>query len=191
MTKHVLFATAGALALALAGCGDAAEETTTEDTMMDGTAADQTSVATEGVAAEPGTAQHFVDSVAASDAYEIEAARLAQQNGTSEEVTSFAQMMIEDHTNSTNNLREAAAQATGVTLNPQMTPQQEQDLQALRDAGEAFDETYAQQQVAAHEAALSLLRDYTASGDVEALRSFARDTAGVVEGHLNEARELP
>jgi putative membrane protein len=186
MTKHILFAAAGAFALALAGCGDAEEETAVEDTT-----ADQTSVATEDTAAQPGTAQHFVDAVAASDAYEIEAARLAEQNGTSEAVKSFAQMMIEDHTNSTNNLREAAEQATGVTLNPQMTPKQQQDIQALRDAGENFDQTYAQQQVAAHEAALSLLRDYTASGDVESLRSFARTTAVVVEGHLNQARELP
>lgn len=186
MTKHILFATAGALALASAGCGDAEDETT-----MGQTAADQTSAVTEDTVAQPGTAQHFVDAVAASDAYEIEAARLAQENGTSEEVTSFAEMMIEDHTNSTENLREAAAQATGVTFNPQMTPKQQQDLQALRGAGENFDQTYAQQQVAAHEAALSLLRDYTASGDVEALRSFARDTAGVVDGHLEQARELP
>jgi putative membrane protein len=187
MTKHILFATAGALALVLAGCGDAEEEAPMEDTA----AADQTSVATDDTAAQPGTAQHFVNSVAASDAYEIEASRLAQENGSSEGVKAFAEMMIEDHTNSSAKLRDAAAQATGVTVDPQMTPKQQQDLQALRDAGENFDQTYAQQQVAAHEATLSLLRDYTASGDVEALKAFAREAAGVVEGHLNQARELP
>jgi putative membrane protein len=186
MTKHILFAAAGALALALAGCGDAEEEAT-----ADGAAADRMSVATEDTVAQPGTAQHFVDAVAASDAYEIEAARLAQENATSEEVTSFAEMMIEDHTSSTSSLREAAAQASGVTLDPRMTSTQEQDIQALRDAGDDFDSVYAQQQVAAHEAALSLLRDYTASGDVEALRSFSRDSAGMVQDHLDQARELP
>jgi putative membrane protein len=72
-----------------------------------------------------------------------------------------------------------------------MTSTQEQDIQALRDAGDDFDEVYAEQQVAAHEAALSLLRDYTASGDIEALRSFARDSAGMVQDHLDQARELP
>lgn len=183
MIRKILFASAGAFALALAGCGDA------DEPAVDDTRADQTSI--EDQMAQPGTAQYFVDAVAASNSYQIEAARLAQQNGTSEAVTSFAAMMIEDHTASTDNLRDAAAQATDVTLDPQMTPQQQQDIEALRNAGDDFDDTYAQQQVAAHEAALSLLRDYSASGDVEALRAFARDTAAGVESHLAEARELP
>ncbi|MXP41977.1 DUF4142 domain-containing protein [Altererythrobacter soli] len=187
MTKQILFATAGALALALAGCGDAEEEAPMEDTA----AADQTSVAADDMAAQPQTAQQFVDAVAGSDMYEIEASRLAQENGTSEGVKSFAQMMIDDHTSSSTKLKDAAAQATGVTVNPQMTPKQQQDLQALRDAGENFDQTYAQQQVAAHEATLALLQGYAANGDNEALKAFAQETATVVEGHLTQARELP
>ena len=186
MTKRILCTAGGALALALAGCGDAGEEAAVHET-----AADQTSVAAEDTAPLPGTAQHFVDAVAGSDLYEIEAARLAQENGTSEAVTSFAEMMIEDHTASTDKLREAAAQASGVTLNPEMTEKQQQDLQALQEAVDNFDQVYAEQQVAAHEAALALLRDYSASGDVEALKAFARDAAVVVEGHLQQARELP
>jgi putative membrane protein len=187
MTKHILFATAGALALALAGCGDAEEEPPMEDTA----AADQTSVAADDAAAQPQTAQQFVDAVAGSDMYEIEASRLAQENGTSEGVKTFAQMMIDDHTNSSTKLRDAAAQASGVTVNPRMTPKQQQDLQALRDAGENFDQTYAQQQVAAHEATLALLQGYAANGDDEALKAFAQETSAVVEGHLTQARELP
>lgn len=188
MTKQILLATAGAFALALAGCGDAEEEAPMQDTA---TTTEQTSVVAQDTAAQPQTAQQFVDAVAGSDMFEIESSRLAQENGTSEGVKSFAQMMIDDHTNSSTKLRDAAAQATGVTVNPQMMPRQQQDLQALRDAGENFDQTYAQQQVAAHEATLALLRSYAANGDNEALKTFAQETSTVVEGHLNQARELP
>lgn len=178
---------AGCAALALAACGgDAEEDVVTEDTT-----ADQAALAPDADAEMPTTAQAFADKVAASDAYEIEAGRLAQETGTSQAVKDFGAMMVEDHTTSTENLTAAAAQASGVSVNPQMTAKQQSDLEALRNAGDRFDSTYKQQQVAAHEQALAMLRNYASSGDDQALRDFASQTATVVEGHLNQARELP
>ena len=64
------------------------------------------------------------------------------------------------------------------------------DLDALRDAGDNFDQVYLEQQAAAHEKALNMLRNYAESGDTPALQQFASQTAGVVEGHLEEVRQL-
>jgi putative membrane protein len=100
-------------------------------------------------------------------------------------------MMVKDHSTSTANLKTAAAQVSGVTVNPQMTALQQNNLDALRNAGDTFDTVYAQQQVSAHEQALSLLQDYAANGDAAPLKTFAGDTATVVEGHLTKARDLP
>ena len=186
MTKTFLTGAAGALALALAACGG----NETEVPEGEGAMADQTSLA-EDAAPQPGTPQHFAGAVAASDAFEIESSRLAQERASSQEVKDYAAKMIEDHTTSTNNLREAVSGVEGVDLNPQMTPEQQQNLEELRNASDDFDEVYVRQQVAAHEAALTLLRDYNASGDVAALKTFAGNTAGIVEGHLEMARELP
>jgi len=182
--KAKLFFPAAAV-LALAACGSdpeapAAEETVATDTA---TPADAATLAP--------TAQAFTDQAAASDMYEIEAGKLARTTGTSQAVKDFGEMMVTEHTDSSAKLKAAAAETPGVTVNPQLTPQQQSNLDALRNAGDNFDALYAQQQVAAHEMALQLLQNYGTSGDSEPLKAFATSTAPVVEGHLAMARELP
>lgn len=184
MKAKLLVTAAGALALA--ACGSPSNETAPDETL-----ATDTATPTETAAPAITMAQPFVDAASASDAYEIEAGRLAQTMGTSQKVKDFGAMMVKDHTTSTTNLKAAAAQAAGVTVNAQMTALQQNDLDTLRNAGATFDTVYAQQQVAAHEQALSLLRDYAASGDSAPLKTFASNTVTVVEGHLAKARELP
>jgi putative membrane protein len=187
MKTRFLFA--GAAALALAACGGDADEAATEDTA----AADQTAVADEPAAdpAMPTTGQEFANMVAASDMYEVEAGKLAQQNGTSQAVKDFGAMMERDHTKSTADLKTAAGEAGGVTVNAQMSAKHQADLEALRSAGDNFDSVYKEQQVAAHTQALALLRNFADNGDAQPLKDFAGKTATAVEGHLTEARELP
>lgn len=188
--KAHLFLAAAAGALTLAACGDAdepaADATATGDAM-----AEQTTAPTATDTATATTAQAFVDTASASDLYEIEAGKLAQQMGKSQEVKDFGAMMVKDHTKSSADLKTAAASATGVTVNPQLTPMQQSNLDALKDAGDNFDTVYAQQQVAAHEMALQLLKDYASGGDTPSLKDFASKTAPVVETHLGHARDLP
>lgn len=138
----------------------------------------------------PADAQGFVDMASASDMYEIEAGKLAQQMGKAQSVKDFGAMMVKDHTKATSDLKAAAAKADGVTVNPKLSAKQQADLDALKNAGDNFDATYQQQQVAAHEMALSILQNYAQSGDNAALEDFAGKTAPVVEGHLAEARKL-
>lgn len=183
------FVIAGAAALALAACGGDADEAATEDT----TVADQTAMPddTAADATMPTAGQAFADMQASSDMYEVEAGKLAQQNGTAQAVKDFGAMMERDHTKSSEDLKAAAAQASGVTVNPQMTAKHQSDLDALRNAGSNFDSVYKQQQVAAHTQALSMLRNFADNGDAQPLKDFASKTATVVEGHLEHARELP
>lgn len=174
-------------ALALAACGEAEETTVADDTMADSGTLDT------GLAADPGmptNAQEFATMQAASDTYEIEAGRLAQENASDQAVQDFGSMMVEDHTASTSNLQSAAAQAQGITVDPQMTAEQQSNIEELRNAGEDFDSTYLDQQVEAHEKALEMLQNYAQNGDNPALQDFARQTAEVVQGHLQQAREL-
>lgn len=183
------FLLAGAAALALAACGNETEEPLTDDVAV----AEQDALATDAATADsamPANAQDFASAVAASDMYEIEAGRLAEQNGQSQAVKDFGAMMVEDHTKSTADLKAAAGQVNGVTVNPQMTAEQQSNLEALRSAGTNFDTVYKQQQVAAHEKTLSMLRDYGQNGDAAPLKDFATKAAGIVEGHLEQARNL-
>jgi putative membrane protein len=180
----IRYALASAAALALAACGganDTAEAPAAGETMADAT----------GGAPDPGTPQGFVDLAASSGMYEVEAGRLAQDLGSSQEVKDFGAMMVEDHTASSEQLS-AAVVAGGAPLAvpPQMQPRHQQQLDALRAAGDDFDGLYLQQQVAAHEEALALLQGQARSGTVEPLREFAAEAAPVVEGHLEQVREL-
>lgn len=176
---------ASALALALAACGsqeDAAEPV-----------ADDTTAAAEPAAEmpDPSTPQGFVDMAASSDMYEIEAGKLAQEQGKSQAVKDFGAMMVKDHTASTDKLKAAVAEAgAGVSVPPAMLPKHQQQLDALRSAGDNFDTLYAQQQQAAHQEALNLLTDQAQTGTVASLKAFAGEVRPVVEGHLEHAREL-
>jgi putative membrane protein len=177
---------ASAAALALAACGsqeDAAEAPAAEDTAA---------LAPDPAAnPDPATPQGFVTMAASSDMYEVEAGKLAQEMGESQETKDFGAMMEKDHTASSEKLKAAVAEG-GATLSvpPQMLPKHQQQLDALRSAGDNFDGVYAQQQVAAHQEALNLLESQAGSGTVASLKAFAAEAAPIVEGHLEQARAL-
>lgn len=181
-------------ALALAACGGGADDTQGADPNADMSANGTTDPMADPAAPSaemPGSPQEFVDMAAASDMFEIESAKVAQEMGTSQAVKDFAAMMIEDHSTSTANLKAAAAEAQpALTVAPELSAEQQAQLDELRQAGEGFDALYRQQQVAAHEKALALLQGYASSDGPEPLKTFASETATVVEGHLDHARGL-
>lgn len=171
-----------AFALALAACGSSPSENPSDAA---------TDIALE-TPAPIAAVQQFVDTVAASDLYESEAGKIAQEKGASQAVKDFGAMMVKDHTASTVALKAAVAEGnTELILTPQLMPEQKTKLEALKSAGSNFDDLYGLQQVEAHEAALKLLKDYAVSGGDAALREFSGKTAITVEHHLEEAKKLP
>lgn len=186
----ITFPIAAVAALSLAACGSADNANAPDPLATDaGMPADfETDAAAD--TALPTDAQGFVNAASASDLYEIEAGKLAQASGKSQAVKDFGKMMETDHTKSSAELK-TAAEAGGVTVNPQLTAKQQADLDALKAAGDNFDSVYKAQQLAAHQQALSLLRSYASTGDQQALKDFAAKTAPVVETHLGHAEMLP
>lgn len=186
-----------AASLALSACGSNSDEpagTATSDAAVTGDMAAGAGAATgtNQESAMAGGNQQFVDTVAASDAFEIQSSQLAQTKATSKAVKDFAAMMIDHHTQSTADLKRAALGASpSVLASGQLTAAQRVDLDALRNAGADFDKVYVQQQVAAHEAAKALLSDYSATGAPGPLRDFASKTVTLVSGHLDQAQKLP
>jgi putative membrane protein len=192
MKAQLLLGMAGALALAACG-GEAAQDETADDAAaVTATATPTAAAAGDAAAPDPSTPQGFVSMQASSDMYEIEAGRLAEQNGTSEEVKSFGAMMVMDHTNSSQQLQAAVMESgQGLMVPTAMMPKHQQQLTELRNAGTNFDTVYAQQQVAAHQEALTLLQTQAQSGTAAPLKAFAAKTAPIVEAHLGQARQLP
>jgi len=173
---------AAGVGLAVSACSPAAEEAD----------ASATEGATEAAAAAvPATPEEFVNQIASNDLFEVEAAKLAQENATSDEVKEFAELMVKDHAALIEKLEQAAGEAQpGLKVAPELSKDQQWNLGRLQDAGASFDMAFARQQVNAQESALAALRDYANSGDNPALRAFATEAAGMVEGHLEKARAL-
>ncbi|MDP5279050.1 DUF4142 domain-containing protein [Sphingomonas sp. DG1-23] len=191
---HLILGLAPALALAACGGNETATNTVTTDnvtgldTPADVNAADNV-VAADAVAS-PG--QKFANDVGASDWFEIEAGKLAQEKAHDQKFKDFGKLMVEHHTASTDKLKAAGAKASpAITPSPALNTEQEANLEALRAAdGAAFDALYKTQQVAAHEKALAAVKDYAASGDVPELKKFAGEAEKVVQAHLTKIKAL-
>lgn len=191
-------AIAGAALLALAACGDNSALPEEAATAEGSSVANRAAPALPGDPATPAdrvtaeNGQQYVDLVGASDLFEIESARLAIEKSRDDGIRGFARMLLRDHGLSTQRLT-AAARSAQPRLNarPSLNRAQRADIDALRraDAGE-FDRLFLDQQMRAHETALSLVTDFASSGDVESLRLHASQVAGPILQHLQQVRSL-
>ena len=196
--RHLTTASLVAIALSLGACGGTADDRADNAMMADNMAVENdlmavdNGMAIDNAMAMPASAQEMVNLAAASDMYEIESSQLAGEKAQRAEVREFAQMLVTDHQKSTADLKTAAGAADPpLTVTPAMNAEQQANMEALRGAADAdFDRIYLAQQVPAHETALSMLQSYAAGGDVDGLKTWAANTATVVSGHLDRAREL-
>jgi putative membrane protein len=198
MNKLITAGSGIAICLALAACGsaDSNESAATDANAVTanevGSAVDNTMPANEtAMPMAPQGAAEFAAMAGASDLFEIESSKLAQSQGQSAEVKTFAAMLVKDHTASTNELKSIAAKENMTLAPPTLRPDMQSKIDALRAAkGAQFDTLYMAQQVPAHEEALRLHQGYAQSGDNAALKAFAAKTAPVVSRHLDEARAM-
>jgi putative membrane protein len=150
---------------------------------------DSDAVAQRGM--RPGrAAMTYVAKAGAADLYEIQSSQLAVQRANRPQVRAFAQMLVADHTRSTQMVTDAA-RADGLSPPPPMLePAQRTMIRQLERARPRdFDRTYLNQQVIAHQQALMLHRN-EARGGTGALRRVAGDAVPIVRRHLDEARRL-
>jgi putative membrane protein len=137
------------------------------------------------------SAQDFVNMAASSDMFEIQSSQLAVEQGQTDNVKEFAQMMITDHTASSQKLATIAA-AQNLTVPAEMMAPQTELMENVTGAeGDAFDAAYGQAQAENHMVAAQLLETYSENGDNEALKEFAAETLPVVQQHLETAKTLP
>lgn len=130
-------------------------------------------------------AQDFAQMAAMSDMFEIESSNIALKKVKSGPVREFAQMMIADHTNSSEALKNAVQQSgKSLTMPASLDATRQSQIAVLnRLDGQDFEREYMNQQMAAHRQALDLLKAYAANGDTAELRQFAQSTIPAVQKH--------
>ena len=192
-SKLVIFLSGTVLALVACGKHEAATDNAANDVNM--AATDNSAMANadaNAVAPSPLTAQGFVNAAAASDNFEISSSKLAAAQASSAAVKKFATQMITAHTASTAKLKSTlAGMSPAITPDDTLTAEQQAALDGLKGTtGADFDSAYAAAQVDAHQKTLDALNNYAASGDNEALKTFAKGLVPTVTAHLNLARGL-
>ncbi|HZJ11792.1 MAG TPA: DUF4142 domain-containing protein [Methyloceanibacter sp.] len=149
-------------------------------------------LATTSVSALAVSTQEFVNKVTVSDMFEVKSGKLATKKAKHEDVKDFGEQMVEDHTKTTEDLKELVKDENiKVEMPTTLDKTHKTNLDKLKDAsGAKFDTVYVPMQVVAHEKAVSLFEDYSKSGDNEALKEWAADTVPTLKEHLDEAREI-
>lgn len=128
----------------------------------------------------------YVRAAGASDLFERQSATTVLQTTRNPDIRRFAQMMIRDHTNSTNMIKTAARRSHVMVGAPHLMPDQSRMLAELRRArGGDRDGLYIQQQMTAHQMALQVHQDYASTGDRPPLRDAAGQIVPVVQQHIS------
>ena len=134
--------------------------------------------------------QDFVKEAAMSDMLEIEAAKIAQQKGDSQEKT-FAGEMITDHTKTSTELKGLVSGDMKSALPTSLDEFSQKKLDKLRDTKpDDFAGEYDPMQVSAHKDAVSLFERYAKGGDDPKLKDWAGKTLPTLQHHLEMAQDM-
>lgn len=134
------------------------------------------------------SATAFVANASRGDAYEIEAARIAQQRARSPDVRQMAERMLEDHTDSANQLMAALRAHGDQKLIAEIEGGLDQHRQTMVDhlrqaSDEEFDSVYIDQQKMAHRETLTLFEGFDSSDEHPELVAYARGMLPTLHRH--------
>jgi putative membrane protein len=128
----------------------------------------------------------YIKKAGASDLYEIESSKLVLATKNAK-LHSFASEMIKDHTQSTADVKAAAAAAHLKAGPPMLDATGAANIAKLKRVnGAARDSLYIAQQKQSHQMALTLQQGYATSGGVAPLRAAATKIVPVVKHHIGE-----
>jgi putative membrane protein len=144
------------------------------------------------IAADAPSTEQFVEKVAASDLFEIEAGNLAAKQAENGDVKDFGQRMVDDHTKTSDQLKALVKDNDIKAELPTAVDDKHQaKLGKLKDlSGAAFDKAYMAGQVKAHEKAMNAFQDYASDGDNAELKQWAASTLPTLKDHLKQAKSL-
>ena len=132
----------------------------------------------------------FMMMAATSDMNEIGLSNVALQKSQNEEVKKMAQMMIDDHTKSSEELK-PLAMSKGVMLPASMDAKhQAMATKMSAMSGMDFDMMYVKAMVDDHKKAVAMMQKESTNGKDADAKAFAAKTLPVVQMHLNMAQTM-
>jgi len=193
MKKIFLLSTALALTISFQSCEVADKKSSTKkdsvsgDTnMVNGNHVAGSEVIETGLDEAGGT---FLRKAAVGGIMEVEAAKIAATNASSQKVKDFAAKMLADHSKANKELKELATKKKIIT--PDALPAEDQmHLDQMKKlTGAEFDKHYMGMMVTDHEKTVALFKDGAQNKDAS-LKQLATKTLAVIQQHDVEAKEI-
>lgn len=128
--------------------------------------------------------------VAAADGgmLEVQLGQLAQANGSSAEVKTFAKMMVDDHSKANDELKAAAAQKN-ITLPASLGEKNQKKYDDLAGkTGEDFDKAYIDFMVDDHQEDIDAFKKQAENGNDADLKAWAAGKVPTLQHHLDAAK---
>lgn len=193
MKKIFILSTALALTLGFQSCEVADKKSaTTKDSvggdtnMVNGNHVSGSEVIESGLDEAGGT---FLKKAAVGGIMEVEAAKIAAKNASSQKVKDFAAKMLIDHSKANKELKELAVKKKVIT--PDALPAEDQiHLDEMKKiTGAAFDKHYMGMMVTDHEKTIALFKEGAQNKDMS-LKQWATKTLAIIQQHDTEAKEI-
>lgn len=136
------------------------------------------------------TDKTFVDKAAEGGLAEVEFANLALQKTSNDDVKSFAQRMVHDHTQANDKLKELASNE-GFSIPDHLSAKDKMAKEKLEKlSGDQFDKAYMKDMVQDHTQDVAEFRQETEKAQDPGVKNFAQQTLPILESHLQEAKTI-
>lgn len=134
--------------------------------------------------------QQFVEKAAQGGKAEVELGKLAQEKAKNDDVKDFGEMMVEDHGDANDELKDIA-EDQGFSVPDTMGDEAKEIYDQLSSlSGADFDRAYIDHMVKDHEKDVAAFEMETEEGENDELKDFAEETLPTLRKHLERAREL-
>lgn len=132
----------------------------------------------------------FMKKAADGGMTEVELGKLAAEKGGSDEVKSFGQQMVDDHTKIGDNLKEVAGKMK-VTLPEKMSAKHHALVEKMAGmSGADFDKAYVPEMVKDHKKDISEFEAAKGTVKNEDLKKFIDDSLETMKGHLEKIQKF-
>ena len=132
----------------------------------------------------------FVADAATGGMMEVELGNVAQQKAKSQHVKDFGKMMVDDHTQANNNLKDIASKKN-IDVPATITDDQKKDMDKLsKKSGADFDKAYVNMMVDDHKKDIDAFKKATGDVGDNDIKNFATTTLPTLQKHLDSIQAI-
>ncbi len=133
---------------------------------------------------------NFVQKAMSGSMMEIELGNMAATNATNNRVKNFGSMMVADHTQASNELRQLVGNNSAQISNA-MLPEHRQHIDMMNSKkGSSFDKAYMDMMVKDHQEDIKQFEKASGSLGAQPFKDFASKTLPVLRKHLDSAQAV-